>query len=236
MTDSSASHPRPKLVFIHGLNNNPECFGPLMDYFRKLGVSVDFVVLPGHGANRLEAPTLERGLDVFAERMERFRGVPFRAVCFSHGALYLQLWLARGAGFAPERQALLAPALYIKRQRLICALLALLPGPFLVKSRSPRAFRRYEFLSAREYDVLVRGMRRYQASAGNFSLPTLTMIDPLDELVDAQTLKAHFPETVFVERRRLRGLGSHHILFHPDYFTSEEWAAFTAQLEDFLLK
>ena len=62
------------------------------------------------------------------------------------------------------------------------------------------------------------------------------MIDPLDELVDAHTLREYFPATIFVERPRLRGLGAHHILFHPDYFTPQEWAGFTAQLEDFLLK
>ncbi len=236
MTDSSALPLRPKLVFIHGLNNNAMCFAPLMDHFQNLGINVDFVVLPGHGSDRHEAATLERGLDVFAKQMERFRYVPFRAVCFSHGALYLQLWLGRDYGFAPERQVLLAPALYLRRQKLICTLLALLPGSFAVRSRSPAAFRRYEVLNARDYDVLVRGMLSYQASAQAFRVPTLTMIDPLDELVDAQTLKSHCPASIYVHRPGLRGLGAHHILFHPKYFTEKEWSELTAQLEDFLLK
>jgi hypothetical protein len=196
---------------------------------------VDFVVLPGHGADRGEAPTLDRALAVFAARMERYRGVPFRAVAFSHGALYLQLWLACAPGFGPERQVLLAPALFVRRQHLLEALLAVLPGAFRIKSLSPRRFRRFELLSAREYDVLVRGLLRYQrAGPPPFPAPTLALIDPRDELVDAALLRARFPETVLVPRPELRGLGAHHILFHPDYFPGDGWAAFTRRLDDFL--
>ncbi len=235
MTDSSASRRPRRLVVIHGLNNNAASFAPLIAHFQRLGVRVDFVVLPGHGDGRLETGNLDEALRAFSERMEPFRGTPFSVLSFSHGALYLQLWLMSGGGFSPERQVLLAPALYLRREPLVCALLKLLPASLPIKSLSPSAFRRYDVLRARDYQVLVRGMRRFRARGREFPLPTLTLIDPRDELVDARALRAHHPQTVFVERPQLRGVGAHHILFHPDYFTPHEWTEFTARLEEFLL-
>ncbi|MFP5384556.1 MAG: alpha/beta hydrolase [Bacteriovoracia bacterium] len=242
MTNSYNSPLVPKIVFFHGLNNNPECFGPLIKHFENQGHETELVILPCHGEDRKEARNAKEAIRIFDRKMKELKEVPYVAIGFSHGALYLQLWLEQNQEHKPLKQVLLAPALYIRRQKLIEKALKILPASFIIKSLSPKPFRRYEILSAWEYNILVQGMLTYQKIRGAFRIPSMVLIDPKDELVDASKLKRELEKnnpkfTVhFLERSYLKkGLGSHHILFHPDYFNEKDWKSFLHKLESFLL-
>jgi hypothetical protein len=234
MTNSYSLSPRPKIVFIHGLNNNQVAFDPLIQHFKQLGYETELIILPGHGEDRLEAKTFKEALLCFDQSMKKLIDVPYYAIAFSHGALYLQLWLEKNQKHRPLKQVLLAPALFIRRQKLIEGLIKILPDFFVIKSLSPRAFRRFEIMNAWEYNILIQGMLTYQKIKSVFKIPTLILIDPKDELVDATRLKEELGDVIFFERHYLKkGIGRHHIMFHPDYFHDEDWDRFTRKMEFF---
>ena len=235
MTNSYSLSLRPKLVFIHGLNNNSSSFGPLMEHFKNLGYETEFIVLPGHGNDRKSITNMEAALKSFNKSMEHLKDKPYHVIAFSHGALYLELWLNRHKPNPPIKKILLAPALFIRRYKLVRWLFTILPSFFMVKSFSPKNLRRYQAVTAREYRILMDGIEVYQGPRESIDVPGLILIDPKDELVDAQKLKMNLENVNFIERPRLRnGLGLHHIIFHPDYFTKEEWKEFTRKIEIFL--
>lgn len=235
MTNSYSLSLRPKIIFFHGLNNNQECFGPLITHFKNLGFETELVVLPGHGRDRREARNLKSALTAFEQSMKRLKDSPYYAIAFSHGALYLQLWLEKNHPHRPLKQVLLAPALYIHRQKIIEKLLRVIPSFIVIKSLAPKKFRRYEILTAGEYNTLVQGILTYQKVKKSFKIPTMVMIDPKDELVHAHKLKQELKDVDFIERDYLKmGMGGHHILFHPDYFEKAQWDEFTRKIETFL--
>ncbi|WPU63164.1 alpha/beta hydrolase [Peredibacter starrii] len=242
MTNSySLSQSRPRILFIHGLNNNSDSFKPIMQHFESRGFETEFLILPGHDDNRKEARDFESSLALFDQKMKALGDRPYYVIAFSHGALYLQLWMEKNPTNKPLKQALLAPALYTHRQGTVRSLLAFLPAFLWVKSLSPKEFRRYEFLTVAEYRMLLKGMVTLHKLERSFQIPTMVMIDPKDELVDAETLKEEVEKknetkVIFYERGYLnKGLGSHHILFHPDYFLPNDWTLFMSSIEDFFL-
>ena len=239
MTNSynlSRSH---KIVFFHGLNNNQEAFGPLISHFKNLGYETELVVLPCHGDNRREASNAKEALTLFDQSMKKLKDTQYYAIAFSQGALYLQLWLEKNQEHKPARQVLLAPALYIRRQKLIEKMIRILPSFFVIKSLSPKQFRRYEIMSAWEYAILVHSMLIWQKVSGAFRIKTMVMIDPRDELVDAQTLKQELEKknqkfsVHLYDRDYVKGMGAHHVMFHPDYFNERDWKSFTHRIETF---
>lgn len=240
MTSSYNSSQRPKIVIFHGLNNNPQGFGHLKNHFENLGFETDMVILPCHGENRFEAQDEVEALACFSESMKKFDSQNYYAVAFSHGALYLQLWMEKHSGTKPLKQVLLAPALTIRKQGIIAKVLPLIPKSVYIMSLQPKRFRRYNMLSAREYNILVQGIISWQMLKSKFKIPTKVMIDPEDELVHAQNLKSEIEalnsdvKVEFLPRPDLkRGLGAHHIIFHPDYYSESGWKDFLKKIEEF---
>ena len=234
MTNSYSLSQLPRIVFFQGLNKNTGSFDLFIKYFKDLGFETDLIVLPGHGDNRKEASNFKEALTAFDQSMKRLKGVPYHAIAFSQGALYLQLWLEKNQGHKPLKQVLLAPALFIHRQSMIKKILKVLPSFVVIKSLAPKVFRRYEALNVAEYRTLLEGILLYQKISGPFKLPTLVLIDPKDELVDARKLGERFP-VQFLERPYLKkGKSCHHILFHPEYFEGNDWESFTMKICSFL--
>ncbi len=230
-----------KVVIIHGLNNNPACFLPLLEHFKARGFATEFVVLPGHGEKREETRSYQIAFSQFCLRMKEIARGPYAVVASSQGALYLQLWLEKNPQNKPLRQVLLAPALYLRRQKVIELALLKLPAALVIKSFSPKPFRRYQSMKVWEYRTLLEGVATYQKLKGVLRIPTLLVIDPKDEVVDAGRLKEEverrnpgFEVQLFPRPRLRKGLGQHHILFHPEYFTPEEWDRFSGELGSFL--
>ncbi len=237
MTSSSNSSPKKtsKLVILHGLNNNLSCFKPLSDalstYF-----DTELVRLPGHGNNREEAKDLPTALSCLEKRMSSFDD--YYLLSFSNGALLTQLLLRSNRIKAPKAQVLLAPSLAINYAGPISFLATNLPGSFMMKSFMPKMARNRNFLFVWEYRTLIAGVKEFQTQAFNPSVPTHVVIDPLDELVDAQKLKELMQAVRFKfwPRPYLKNnRGHHHLLFHPDYFRTEEWCIFLREMTDFLL-
>lgn len=235
MTNLFSSSKRPKILFIHGLNNNPECFDLLVKHFVDKGFETEMIILPGHGEEREEARDLKTALRAFDQSMKKMKDTPYYAIAFSHGALYLQLWLEKNLPYKPEKQVLLAPALYIRRQSTIFTISKLLPPFVLLKSLAPKPFRRYSSLRVWEYKILFDGITMFQKLKHAWKVPTKIFIDPKDELVDAQKLHAKLGDVVELYDRNYlqKGPSCHHILFHPEYFHEVDWKNFTRKIESF---
>lgn len=226
-----------KLIILHGLNNNAQAFGPLKEAFTARGWSVQFLALPCHGENREEARNLKEAFSIFDQGFSKLTEEPYSVLAFSHGAVYLQLWLKKYPNKAPLSQVLLAPALMIHKQEILDKMFSFLPAILKLKSFSPPKFRKYQSLNVWEYRILLEGMNTWKKHDSGFKAPTLVLIDPRDELVDAQKMSLELRgnvEVKFWERNYLKHRpGRHHILFHPDYFEVTEWQRFINEIEGF---
>jgi alpha-beta hydrolase superfamily lysophospholipase len=243
MTNLYNSSKRPKLLIIHGLNNNLKAFEHLRDEFQTLGHDCHFITLPGHDKDRDEARTFQSAFKVFDTQMKVYCHEPYAVIAFSQGALYLQLWIAANKQFAPLAQVLLAPALYINHQKIITRLLSVLPSFAFVPSLTPLKLRRYHKLHIWEYRTLFEAVKRFQEIKEMAQVPTLILIDPEDELINVEKLKQSIYalnekhiEFDFVIRKTTKALssGKHHILFHPQYFNEEQWKSSISKLAHFL--
>ena len=244
MTNSYNLFPKvlPKIIILHGMNNNMSSFVPLMEVFKALGHDVYFLPLPGHGDNRFKSKDFKSAFKEFDLEMTSLAIEPYVVIAFSHGALYFQLWLEKHPQKRPLAQVLLAPALYINRQETIEKVLKFLPSFMMIKSVAPRKFRRYHILRVWEYEILVHGMKTYQKHVPPFKVPTLILIDPKDELVSADILGEKIKEqanplVTFEKWNRdylRKGPGQHHLIFHPEYFSKEDWKNFTERIQGFV--
>lgn len=242
MTNLSDSSPI-KLLIIHGLNNNLEGFAPLKEACEKMGFEAHVITLPGHGENRDEARSFEAAFAAFSESLKNLTTSPYHVIAFSQGALFFQLWLQTHPASLPLSQILLAPALFIKRQSLIERVITLLPSFAFIKSQTPFKVRRYPRLYIWEYRTLFEAVRRYQKAQVPFPVPTLVMMDPQDELINAavleNTLQSWNTENFkiqLIDRPVISapGLGKHHVIFHPDYYEPGMWLDFVGRIKRFL--
>lgn len=220
---TNLSNSSPKLILLHGLNNNLECFYPLRDELIAAGFDCVLLTLPGHGEDRELGRSLEISLRDLDRQLQAHTKEPYYLVGFSMGGLLFQLWLEEHQDRRPQAQVLLAPALKIRRQRIVSLLLKLLPSNLAIKSLMPAHGRRRTSLYVWEYRTLIEGITAFK---DRLIPPTLILIDPKDELVDAKALKSLHARTHFIERPALRGAGVHHLIFHPDYFGRTEWKQF----------
>lgn len=234
-----------KIIIIHGLNNNLECFYPLRDKLRSLGYEVDLLCLPGHGKdNREEVRNFETALDHFDQSIKQLIQGPYVVIAFSQGALYLQLWLERNHRPPPLAQVLLGPALFIRHFGKLDLIMSKLPAFLFIQSQMPRKLRRYFYLHVWEYRTLFNKAKKFQELRTPMKAPTLILVDPKDELVDAQKLKLELDNresqahVEFYERKYLKGRrpGKYHIMFHPEYFTPEDWEKYISKIDVFIKK
>lgn len=231
-----------KIILIHGLNNNLQCFYPLRDKLQSEGFEVEMMTLPGHGKNREEAKDFEKALDLFDENIQKLITGPYAVIAFSQGGLYFQLWLEKFNRSLPVAQVLLAPALYIRHFGKLNMVLSKLPSFAFILSQMPRKLRRYYYLNVWEYRTLFNKAIRFQEFKTPMKVPSLILVDPKDELVDAQLLKHKLDtrnsgaEIEFYERKYLKGRrpGKYHILFHPEYFTPDDWESFIKKITGFI--
>jgi esterase/lipase len=242
MTNLSDSSPI-KLLIIHGLNNNLEGFYPLRDACRDMGFETHLITLPGHGEDRNEAKSFKLAFGAFSESMEKHTDSPYQVIAFSQGALFLQLWMQTNPKMKPLSQILLAPALFINRQSLIEKVISLLPSFVFIVSQTPEKVRRYPKLYIWEYRTLFEAVKRFQGAKAAFPVPTLVMIDPQDELINATLLESTLKswntsnfEFQLIHRPVISapGLGKHHVIFHPDYYGPGMWFDFVGKIKRFL--
>lgn len=229
--------PLPKIILIHGLNNRPEGFWPLRDSLIAHGYEVHLVRLPGHGEDRSETASWEKASQVFDENLKKLTDSPYAVIAFSQGALYFQLWLKTSKAPKPICQFLLSPALFVRNFDKLKHLVRALPGKMIIPSPMPKPLRRYPYLFVSEYRNLFSGVKKFSETPFEFIVPTMVIVDPQDEVVDAQKLKQEFGEHVtYLERPYLRGKrpGKYHIIFHPDYFEDQGWERFIQKITSFI--
>ncbi len=226
-----------RLIIIHGLNNSLGAFLQLKEALSERGFDCHFLCLPGHGEDRHEVKDFRESSAAFDVSMRKLIAGPYAVIAFSQGALNLQMWLRETTQPLPVAQILLAPAIAIRRSGVIHRIMHILPSTFVIKSRLPENLRRYSFLYVRDYRTLFEGARGFSTALLPFTVPTQIIIDPKDELVDAQKLKTLFSDKVlFFERPYLRGRkpGKYHIIFHPAYFESKDWERFLGLISNFI--
>lgn len=233
-----------KIIIIHGLNNNLDGFNPLSNALKLLGYETELLCLPGHGENRQECQDDKEAMKTFDLRMKRIIQDPFSVIAFSQGALYLQLWLESNPATLPRAQILLSPALFIRQFNLLNKLMSALPSFMFFLSQTPKRLRRYNYLFVWEYRNLFQKAKQYENSKTPMKIPSLVLIDPKDEVVDAQRLKEELVKRdsdvtfEYFERPYLKGRrpGKHHILFNPEYFTPNDWKSLVTKIDEFLKK
>lgn len=240
MTSSSNLSPAlPKIILIHGMNNNQECFFPLREALQAEGFRVEMIVLPNHGSHREEVRDLDQALVLFDESLSSHLHEPYHVIAFSQGAQYFQLWMQKFQRPLPQSYILLAPAVFIRYFGIINRIFEILPAQFFILSQMPRVFRRYDKLYIWEYHLLMQGVKLFQQGSIPFK-PSLVIIDPKDELVDSKAVTRHYrglgSEVWELKRKKLKKtLGKHHIIFHPDYYQAEEWKEFISRMKSSLI-
>jgi esterase/lipase len=231
-----------KIIIIHGLNNNMEAFFPLRDKLRSQGLEAEVLCLPGHGSDRKEALNYETALEYFDQNIKRMINGPYSVIAFSQGGLYMQLWLEKYQAPQPQAQVLLAPALYIRHLGKLSMIMSKLPSFAFILSPMPLRLRRYSYLNIWEYRTLFNKAKVFQKITTPMKVPTMILVDPNDELVEAHKIKSELDKrnsgahVEFYERPYLKGRrpGKYHILFHPDYFKPDDWESFISKIVGFL--
>lgn len=199
-------------LVVHGLNQRPECMGPVSDLLATQGIGCVGLALAGHGDNYLPMP----GLGPDAARMASFQrahaglwlgearagyalartlseqdGVLLHLAAYSLGGLVLCDLITREETVRFDRMLLLAPALAIRPWTRMLRLLANRPE-LVIRSFTPSVYRanpRGTPMAA--YNVLFALADHFAKHAGPaLDLPTLVFVDPADELVSAVGLTA----------------------------------------------
>jgi pimeloyl-ACP methyl ester carboxylesterase len=231
----------PKLIILHGLNNNSSTWDEFENVMKSRGfTNVVRITLPRHGDKRNEGKTFEEELKVFEEKMRPHVQEPYVVVAYSLGAMFFENWLIGRTENLPLKQVLLAPCLYLRREKLVRQIVGKLL-PFLpIPSIAPADIKLYKSLFVWEYRNLLGGLSRFQNAHQPVKVPSLVLIDPKDELIDSEKLKTEWKkknpgEVYFLERpEQTWGPSNHHILFHSKYFTKEQWDFYTNKVESFL--
>lgn len=236
---------KPKVIILHGLNNTVESFYLLRDGLQAMGHECVLLNLPGHGKVRDKTINFESAQREFDEVIRPHTRGPYAVVAFSLGALYLQLWLQKNPLQRPLAQVLLAPALKIRHQDLVHKIVGRLWNSLPLPSQTPPRLRLYSFLYVRDYGPLLEGQNVFKGLTTPFTVPTLILVDPKDEVIDVEGLQkdirqVNLPSVTMqlFERKYLMGKrpGKYHVLFHPDYFRPDDWDKFSKMVGEFLLK
>ncbi len=226
----------PKLIILHGLNNNSSTWDEFENVMQSRGFRTVRVTLPGHGDVRDEGKTFSEALANFDKKLMPHVQEPYVVVAYSLGAMFFTNWLMGRKDHLPMKQVLLAPALYLRREKWIRKIIEALDPRLPIPSIAPRDIMLYKTLYVWEYRNLLAGMKRFQESEA-IQVPTLVMLDPKDELIDAEKLKSEWKsgEVYYLKRPDQKwGLSYHHILFHSKYFSPLEWDTYIQKIDQYL--
>lgn len=229
----------PRILLIHGLNNNLAGFEALKKALEAFGFDTELITLPGHKDDREEAFHAEKGLEIFGNNLMPFVERPYVVIAFSQGARYFLKWLNQTNHPRPLAQVFLSPAFFIKKPKQLSFLSRYLPQKMKIPSLAPKELRRYPYLFIGEYKALFAKSLGENELRFLKQIQTLILIDPKDEVVDAKVLKNFCGDQVqWVKREKIlkKSFGHHHILFHPDYFKEDEWEKFLLTIHQFLSK
>lgn len=228
----SNSSQKLKVILIHGMNNSSVAFNPLMEELSLKNFDITFITLPGHQGVKEEFH-FEEALNLFAKAFNDKAREEYAVIAYSQGALYFELAERKKLIKSPKKALYLAPAFSLKNEFLIRKFIGLLPSKLPIKSFAPREIALYPHMLVHEYRTLfakVHELRKFNAS--EFS--RLILIDPKDELVDSKRILAEYPKETLLFPRVLSEKFRHHLLIHPNYFSSEEWNKLIKMISEYL--
>lgn len=228
-----------EIVLIHGLNNNQEVFIPLKEALESKGFVVHLFSLVGH-KNMSQNLSLTSSINHLVKQFRKLSpDKTYYCIGFSQGGLALQL-LPAEVKKNIIKQVLLAPALCVHHAKVLEKLVRFIPKQIPFFSLAPKKLRQFNWLSVIYFDLLFNQINQFHSSDLS-NIPTLVFIDPKDELVSYRELKELVKKSkhwnlITLNRPYLflKHLGQHHVIFHPDYFSTKDWSKFISQITNFL--
>ncbi|MEI6389047.1 MAG: alpha/beta fold hydrolase [Spirochaetota bacterium] len=251
-----SSHPTAIALLIHGLNLRPDWMRDVGTLLNAGGADALLVGLSGHNGEEagLAGVTREKWLDeayqayCVAREAADASGLPLYFVGFSlGGAIGLEL-LAENFPIpvAFDRMILLAPAAAPQGALRAVLLFGLFGQDFLVPSLSIRSYRANQGgTTVGAYTALFEMVRAIEGSElSKLNIPTLWFIDPEDELVSEDGLKALI-RAGSLDRWSLVELshegvrprsGYHHIILNEESLGSVSWQRMSEEIAAFMVK
>ncbi len=234
------------LILLHGLNNPPEVLNSMATHFESKGFKVHVFNLLGHKKEQpLTHLTLKECLHHIHYQMLKIpKDHEIYFLGFSQGALIFQLYqMMKINQHTIKAQVLLAPALYIKRQGFMGALIGMLSETMKIPSRAPKEFRVFDKLNIGYYKELMEQLRVFHKHGIKHltQVPTLILSDAKDELIDMNRLHAEMLKNnmdswkiIYLNRdlKHMKHYGKHHIMFNQNYFTNEDWNSMIGEMEN----
>ncbi len=198
-------------LVVHGLNLNPDRMTNLIRILNTMGIGALQVSLKGHGDNFEPLP----GMALADARMEAFKSVshqiwaddflkayryimqlrpdpdvPLFLIADSFGALLALDLSLNEPDVEFGRMVLFAPAVSMRGRNSLIRLLSPFPR-FVVPSLSPGFYKANRGTPQTAYAVVFETLARFERSIGpKINIPTLVFIDPKDELVSYEGLRA----------------------------------------------
>jgi esterase/lipase len=232
----------------HGLNNSPESMGQISTLLTAWGIEAVPLALTGHSGAEPDSPMpvvsskdWQRDFSVayqIASSKAKQAKLPLFFVGFSLSTV-VALAAMQDSQFHFDKIILLAPPLQIKAtSRAVGALPA---GGMNIPSMMPKPLRAHKGTSTAAYHALFDTIEMAKLIPSLAAIPTLVIIDPKDEMVDAartvDQIKSQAPRwrvhSLSVEKPG--GYGFHHLLIDQKCVGPDTWSKMTAAMNLFLL-
>lgn len=218
----------PHAILVHGLNNPPELMKPIQQRLDQLGISSTIGRLTGHYE---EGGRLERFKQVTpeiwkadVERLTQEHPADF-FVGFSLGALLGALVAQEGRGQF-KKMIFFAPAFYLRPWSYLPRALGFTNITF--RSAMPKNTRANVGTPVKAYLALFELVRQFEAA--KLTTPHLIIANPLDELVDYQRTREHFPDTLSITRTpKVK-----HLIVSEKYVGPENWEKIWREIRKFI--
>jgi len=220
-----------KALLLHGLNNSPGMMRAFDQELHRLGLKTAIGHLTGHYESHDRLNILRRATaDQWLHDAEEF----YRAnaddeliwVGFSLGAL-VGLVLAQNPKFKFSKMILLAPAIYLRPwshlPKFLKAKSLVLPSAMPANTRANRG------TPVGAYQAMFDLIGRFDIH--QLRTPSLTIISPLDELVDARKVQKNLPKVLTLKP----GLKIQHLVTDEKFVGSENWQKMWAKIGEFIV-
>ncbi|MEN7548176.1 alpha/beta fold hydrolase [Rapidithrix thailandica] len=233
--------PKATILLIHGLNNPYITYTDWIRWFLAQGFAVQLVKLPAHrttskGYERFNASLLFQAIE------QAYLSISVQPVIlfgYSLGGL-LGLTLQNTRSIQYDKALLFAPASATRlRGALFNTLLRILPN-IRIRSASLPDYRHHNFVSIKAYRELFKIQNQLLTSQfEHLNQPTLTFIDPKDELISTKRLRQQIKqyrlsnwEIHYLNSRA--GKSHHHLIVDKYSLGQENWKKTTMIVENFL--
>jgi len=245
-------------LVIHGLNMKPEKMDSLSSALNELGIETYRLGLKGHTDGTVsdikkdwknvvredwlqEVYRAHNRILEIAEKTQK----PIFLLGYSLGALVALDATRFFPSIRFEKMILIAPALTPKISTgIIHFFRGVLGGSWMIPSQSSKEYRVHDGTSMAAYDALAKSAdsvcREFSEA---WAVPTLTFIDPKDELVNARSLQKWIDKKNLRDKWNIQTLPSkrdsklktwHHLVTDEDVLGSEVWTSMKEQIREFL--